>query len=126
MVCIDSGKWIGPTPTPRCITDKGAMKEIDTCMKSKYVPTITEVDCGAPPEKPTRGTIQWRGKSHYGSEAKYRCRPYAKFRNATSGNSYDEATVRCQWNRTWSSIEDDCIGEIYNLRPILCLKHTWT
>ena len=23
MTCIDGGKWIGPTPTPRCITDKG-------------------------------------------------------------------------------------------------------
>ena len=73
-----------------------------------------DVDCGAPPEKPVRGTIQWRGKAHFGSEAKYRCRPYATFRNATSGGSYDEATVRCQWNRTWSAIEDECVGEAWN------------
>lgn len=69
------------------------------------------MNCGAPPEKPARGTIHWRGKSNYGSVAKYRCRSYAKFRNATSGSNYDEATVRCQWNKTWSAIEDECVGE---------------
>ena len=72
-----------------------------------------EVNCGAPPVKPSRGTIHWRGKSNFRSEAKYRCRPYAKFRNATGGGSYDEATVRCQWNKKWSAIEDECVGETY-------------
>ena len=40
----------------------------------------------------------------------YKCGNYARFKDA-DGNLYDDVTITCRWNRTWSRDLDECTCE---------------
>ena len=126
VTCLATGRWDRPFQWPKCIEGKLLYWLSNTQDWEIIFLSFEDVQCSEPPPAPLTGTREWNGKFDYLTEAKwanlssiflalfchlykystsrYHCGHYAQFtsphNNATT--SYEEETIQCQWNKTWT------------------------